>query len=334
MRLKEVHAVQSSNETQVRQLVAKHKEEMASVVSVAQAKYSEAMGNITEAHKGQLSILQSALSQATLERDQTIATAKLREEQMLEQMQQAVKEAKSKVYEKAKSQFEIGNKEFCKLKAQFKEANNDRSKTLMDYEKVQNENKVLTLDVQNLKTIIDELRAEVSLLKSGADEFVSHVLTRFTSSSEIPSIANISHAEKVALFKATINTQYMQYTDAVEEKESLHKKLIDLKLQLETKEDRIVFLAKQISSMEASSLSYGDERELLTKEIVNLKRERDAQMTVVAKLMVQNSTTKSNDHDQKLAALQRSNSELEERCSSLRAMNEEILGMLEKFQGI
>ena len=300
--------------------------------SSAHAKLKATRETLVDAHSTQYRALEALLSQEKVERDQLIQTAKLREDQMLEQMQQAVKDAKARVYEKAKLQFETGNKEYTKLKQQYKSMSAEKDTVTADLDKACTEVSSLRVELQELQTAGAGRETKLAQISSAFQDLTEVVLALLGPSEAVLATAG---DDRVQLAKASVGLHHRQFNELTSEKDALAKRMRELELQQELKDSSAGTLSKRIQALETEIASAGDTRKGLEQELEELRKERDAQMIVVARLMVDKAKASCDGScSEIITTLRKSNEELEERCGGLRAMNEEVLGMLEKFQGL
>lgn len=349
LRVKEMQAVQLSHDSQLQRLTSTHRDETAACSASALAQLKAVSDRLLETHSTQLRAVEALLAQekserealcsaAREEREHLVQTAKLREEQMLEQMQQAVKEAKNRVYEKAKLQFETGNKEYTKLKQQFKALGAEKEALVAEVDKSRIEAAKLSSEfeaLQRSKEAADKLLLQSSKGSAELTELVLRLLG--------PADAAVAGtADKLELAKASVGLHHRQSNEAQTERENLCRRLREAELQLELREAQAETQRGRVLALETDVAKALGGRAEVERELEELKKERDAQMTVVARLMVDKANAAAAPSSSgcdgscvaTLAAVRRTNVELEERCVGLRAMNEEVLGMLEKVQGL
>ena len=268
---------------------------------------------------------------------------------MLEQMKEAVKDAKKRVYDKAQAQFANGNKEYNKLKSQYKDVASVKNTLKKELESSKEQIAQLNNEIITHKQSITN---DKKLMKEYAN-LCELTIKHFRGNSSCASLSNNqSDSEKLELAKASIGIQFKQFNELKSQLEDLRKKLRDNDLSCEMKDGQIEKLKIQISNQE--KLVEKNEKDMIDMEskMNEMQTQADAQNNVIAKLMLDNSSTDKCDSDKNFHAdslsgasssivpctkcneLKKSNLELEERCISLRAMNEEVMGMLESMNGV
>ena len=278
-----------------------------------------------------------------------------REVELTNQMNEAVKDAKSRVYEKAKAQFEAGNKEFLKLKNQYKELSAEKN-TLSDT--LQNVNTEL---VSVRSTLVEEkakesvLLSKISdvrvLLYSLADSVIGERVSANGSSQPSIAIADASASsdlqdkEKVALAQASLAQKRAELISLENNKMTLYNNVVRLEDSLKTTENQLAQSLLRVSVQEEKVVEVEAKLATAQKQLKEATDERDAQMTVLAKLIMSSSATDSSCAsaekavqlltsekgvlEETVSKLKAELAEVTERCIGLRTMNEELLGMLE-----
>jgi gas vesicle protein len=235
---------------------------------------------------------------------------------------EAVTETKSKVYEKVKQQFETGNREFQKVKALLKDAN-----ALVATKEV---------DISRLQA---ELSGTVAAAKSRDEEFASNKsysaqLEAFIRSMVPASIDNTdiegkltaemldtagSHIREVAVQS---KKEIQALTDSVATLQQTNLSLQECVVQSQQ-----TALAQTVSIESLNTRVFEQEKQLqeLTDELATTRKDRDDQMLAVAGLASANTLLEDT-----LEKTKQEVADAVERASGLRAMNEELLIMLEK----
>ena len=154
-------------------------------------------------------------------------------------------------------------------------------------------------------------------------------------------IADQSNSEKLELAKASVGIQFKQFNELKFAQDELNKKLRDSELSGEMKDSQLEKLKIQISNQEKIVENNEKDMESMENKMSEMKSQADAQNNVIAKLMVDNNnsstdpTASTSDAScTQCVEMKKVNTELEERCKSLRAMNEEVMGMLESMNGV
>jgi chromosome segregation ATPase len=233
--------------------------------------------------------------------------AKIRDSKHAIEVSTAVKDAKARVYEKAKQQFEAGNKEFTKVKAQLKDC-------IAEKETIKSE-------VEKLKTSNESMKEEINTvtIKIAATEgYLASLL-------EIMGVTDLSD------MATAIATAHTNYTQLVSKNEQLECELLSLRESNPKLETKLTATEKILTSLEAK-MALSQETLKATEALLEEAKhdadiacqDRDAQMMAVAKL-----TTVNAGLEQKVEAAEKESGELTARCNNLRKMNEEMLTMLE-----
>ena len=285
--------------------------------------------------------LKDKIKTLTLEKEELVNRLKRVEEKSLEETQIAVQEAKNKLYDKAKAQFEAGNKEFTKLKLLNKDLTSENESMRSDLESKNSAINELKKEILSLKENYENLKVSSELSSSKHNELIESIIKQHGSSESNQFTKDILEDKNTHAF-SIINFIFSKYNDILSEKVIFLNKNVELDLSNSAKEQIIEKCKAQIEDLISEKQLQEIEKNDLLTEIDNLKSERDTQMTVMAKLMVENESSKmskGNDdlnesNQQEVENLTKANLELEERCLNLRNMNEELLIMLEQLKGI
>ena len=320
-----------SVENELVQAREEHEMQILEMQEEFQVKLRSVQTRLIDKHSGEKKSLESLLIQEKNDREADMATYRAREEEMLEQMKEAVKDAKKRVYEKAQSQFANGNKEYNKLKGQYKEMTSSK-------EKLSAELKISSSEVEKLNKEILVHKETISKNEKQLHDYIEmcDLAVKHFGNSNIATTEQ-SSTEKLELAKASIGIQFKQFNELKTSNEEIIKKLRDSELSCEMKDGQIEKLRIQISDQE--KLVEKGEKNIVDMEnqMNEMQAQADAQNNVIAKLMVNSNnaqTIPANVSCVKCDELKRVNMELEERCVSLRAMNEEVMGMLESMNGV
>jgi len=225
-------------------------------------------------------------------------------------MSAAVKDAKARVYEKAKQQFEAGNKEFKTVRAQLKDACAEK-----DVQKTEMEG--LT------EKTAEAVRAQESaVIKTAAVE--GHLMTLLDALG-----MGVTDTRDVSAAVTAATAQHVQSASALA---SAEHKVSSYRLRVPDLEARCSAAESSAAALEAKiALSHETLRaseallEEAKKEAQEGQKDSEAQMMAVAKLSTANAKLE--------AAVEAKTTEVGElttRCANLRTMNEEVMDMLEK----
>lgn len=225
------------------------------------------------------------------------------------ELAKAVSEAKDHVYDKVKAQFEHGNKEFQKVKCQLKDIQTEFA--TKHNENIDFQLKIDALLKQNCaySELIVKFVQRASVFKDGniADE--SALLVTANSTME-----EIDAASTEAIFR--LQKHFEKFKNVSE----IANDAINVKSQLEVE-------TKKLKQLEEDYKFASSKLNVVQKELNDTKTDRDAQMTVTAKLI-----TDSQLFDEKQESLQKELDAALEQCNKLKRMNNELITILEVSQ--
>ena len=331
IRVKEIQALKNFHDSLIEKVNLDHKKELESMTL-----------KLNDSFAFEMVSLKDKIKTLNLEKEELVNRLKRVEEKSLEETQIAVQEAKNKLYDKAKAQFEAGNKEFTKLKLLNKDLTSENESMRSDLESKNSAINDLNKEILSLKENYENLKVSSELSSSKHNELIESIIKQHGSSESSNEYTKDILVDKNTHAFSIINLIFSKYNDILSEKVNFLNKNVELDLSNSAKEQIIEKCKAQIEDLISEKQLQEIEKNDLLTEIDNLKSERDTQMTVMAKLMVENESSKmskGNDdlnesNQQEVENLTKANLELEERCLNLRNMNEELLIMLEQLKGI
>ena len=239
----------------------------------------------------------------------------------------AVTETKSKVYDKVKTQFENGNKEFQKVKQALKDVQTDAEAKLIEIQKLKQNEIILNTTISTLK---EESVESIARLVS-AQTVVWDVLQVI-----MPSVVGMPISATALLSSDVIKQHSSTIIESIKRLQielscsqtnltSGRAAVTSIENSLRTAETTIVTVSCRVTAQEDRA---GVAEALLSTvrtELNEVRSDRDQQMLAVAKLASVNASLEDT-----VTQLKTESDEAVERCNSLRAMNEELLMMMEK----
>jgi hypothetical protein len=319
-RLQAVEAELSAALAQKEALVMSSAEQCAAAVQIAKAE-AEAVVAATKVQSDAAlaASVEEGLKRYTalqVEMEEREKEAKSREAKLVFQTTEAVKEAKARVYEKAKLQFEAGNKEFKQVRQQLKD--------------LQQEQETQSAALAAATTSATDLQAQLVLETAKSSAMESHamdLLELLLGPSAVKrgmdmALAIATARSQLALKEAatiSMETEVASLKDQAAKVPSLESKLVSLQAE---RGEAVAKVAVTHESLKATEVLLGESR----AETIAACSERDAQMMAVAKLVTSKAAV-----DVALENSQSEVKELNERCSNLRKMNEEVMTMLENM---
>ena len=284
--------------------IAEERERTEKLVEAAQKEGEAALQACAEEAEKRVGTLQSELE----EKNRQLKKMESRE---AKKVAAAVSEAKARVYEKAKQQFEAGNAEFKSVRQQLKTALAEQETQSVELKKIQS-------DYQESKTSCDTLTTKIASTENHLKALLQLLLPESSQSEHIDTDAAVASAKA----NIAVNTSRLKALEA--EAKSLRERVPLLEERASIAENATAELEMKAA---LSSETIKATEALLAEskaEIAAAVAERDAQMTAVAKLATSNATL-----DAEVESVKKEAVENAERCAGLRKMNEELLAMLE-----
>ena len=319
----ELTQLKASKSESLQQYMADHERE----INAMRSQHQSDLDSIRSSHEVQLASQSKALSQ---QYEAIIGDLRAQAAAFPKKLADSLAEAKSKVYDKVKIQFENGNKEFQKVKQALKDAQTDAE--------------IKATENQSLKQSNAQLNALIVILKEDAAQVVGKLVSaqnvildvvKVVSPSLLPS-GSVSVSAAALLAPEVISQHGLSITDAVKR---LQSELMGSQTTLASTRAVVGQLESSLRAAEctiSTVSSRATEQEdragvaeaLLSTvrcELDEVRSDRDLQMLAVAKLASANASLEDS-----VVQLKADASETSERCHSLRAMNEELLMMMEK----
>jgi chromosome segregation ATPase len=150
----------------------------------------------------------------------------------------------------------------------------------------------------------------------------------------------------VAQGNATLGQRKIDWNDMFSKYQNLQTQIIQHDSNLRSRDKQIADNLIRATIAEEAAIALKSQLQSIQTQLESVEKEREAQMTLVAKLTLAaaavnvssaipaNTVQLEKELDETKMALIRIEQEkkdLDDRCSSLRAMNEELMGMLEKM---
>ena len=208
-----------------------HENQLHQITTEMQQKLRSVQHKLQDRHSAEKKVLETLLAQEKSDRESDMSTYKIREEQMLEQMQTAVKEAKTRVYEKAQAQFAAGNKEYTKLKTQYKDMVSSKDAQGAVLAKAQEEIVCLQEKITSLQRSVMDKEKTIIEVSQGCLE-LSELTIKHFASDKGTDLMTKSETEKMELAKACVGLQHRQFKELTADRDSVAKKLRDSELEV------------------------------------------------------------------------------------------------------
>ena len=225
-------------------------------------------------------------------------------------------EAKGKqyVYKKVERQFDEGNKEFVKVKRELSEQLGEAQRSLWALLQV-----VPGCDVANLPAG-ERSDTDAAVEADKAAQWVAAVQTECAAlRAHAAALADKSDLDRAAHAAAAEAASEKHTRELVEAKHLLRTTIVTLEGSLQKAESALAATLTKVTTADAQLSA-------ARHELQETKLERDAQMTMVAKLL-----TAQGRAEEAFETSRVEHAAAEARCVQLRQMNEEVMGMLESI---
>lgn len=247
----------------------------------------------------------------------------------------AVQEAKKRVYDKAQAQFAAGNKEFQKVKNTLRDAVTAKE---------EGDKKVAALEVslQNALTQVTQVEAEKAALCAEMASVSNRLELIVKGDVGVLAGKTLSAIDTVAAvlsYYRDKNGEYTQLLSKAQDDKSKHEAAVrDMSSQLATAQATVKELQQAVESAEsrlacateALTISKRENQNqlLLTANVMSEKGRMEAALSS-ATTELQTTLQKHTDLKSALTQANEKVAELTTRCDELRAMNKEVIEMLE-----
>lgn len=254
-----------------------------------------------------------------------------------EAVEVAVQEAKKRVYDKARAQFEVGNQEYNKLRLQYQEISNERDRMSQQIilMKSEHEGIIASQKIAQDQKQIDFIRHWISQAE--------HMLEEIREKRESPNLfigrSSLSGRMSVNISNSSKDLSSIELTQKWEKVfQEIQKEIRHWKESAMTTQKLVVDgqskernLRDQYQQLEDRALSAESLAASLKKEVEGMKIDLDHSLKAVARLTkeLQQSESQCRSCETTRADMEQKLIHSQARISQLRNMNAELLGMLE-----
>mmetsp|Transcript_19155 Transcript_19155/g.32063 ORF Transcript_19155/g.32063 Transcript_19155/m.32063 type:complete len:523 (+) Transcript_19155:76-1644(+) len=309
----EICSLKSSNDKRISEMIKSH---ATSILAMQQ----RVMGDITATWQQKLKEEEGVSGELRV----TVQALSAQVARLGEEKEQAVKDAKKKMYDKVTTQFEAGNAKYEALKSSYKESQESLLTATAKISELKDSLTTVEQELENSRKASVDVAAALSCIGTGCAEII-----KLFSSEGLENTDMVQESVRGSIFNRIqneIKAKASQVEAAAAQSNELNTEIARLKESMLITNKTVTAMNEEKDELALALAAARQAAEATGEELASSKLEKESQMLVIANMI-----TDKGKIDADLEAVTQQNQELTQRCEDLRKMNDEVMSMLEKM---